>query len=335
MWFRNFFKDKTAAEESRSVHPAARLGPGGSIALSGQTIRLLDRLQLNTGPLSPTAAGGGRASPNRKPAYEFREHRQYAPGDDVRYVDWKASARQEHVFIKQGEEQKGAVVYVIIDCSASMGWGEPAKSAAALSLAHALGYLALAHNDRLVIVPVGDGGETGRAAMHPLGPLWGKGQAPMLESYLKALRFRGRVDLAAVLASLPKRNLSRGGLVFVLSDLLGGNQPAGGDLADALNKLPSPGWQVIFCHLLHPAELEPRLNGPLEMLDVETGGKKRYTIDARALENYRQHLGAWQEEVAGRCRSARAMYCMLPTDASMENDIIPKLRRERVVVPLR
>jgi len=287
-------------------------------------------LQLNTGPLSPTAAGGQRPSPNRKPAYEFREHRQYAPGDDVRYVDWKASARQEHVFVKQGEEQKGAAVYVLIDCSASMGWGEPAKSGAALALAHALGYQALAHNDRLVIVPVGDFSEPGQAAIHPLGPLWGKGQAPMLEGYLKALRFRGRVDLAATLGSLPQRNLSRGGLVFVLSDLLGTS-----DFSAALSRLPRPGWQVVFCHLLHRAELEPRLSGPLEMLDIETGSKKRYTVDAQALETYRQQLDAWREDLAKRCRDSRAIYCMLPTDASLESEVIPKLRRERVVVPLR
>jgi uncharacterized protein (DUF58 family) len=328
MWFRNFFKDKP----DQATQPVGRQksATSASIALSGQTVRLLDRLQLNAGPLSPTASGGLRASPNRKPAYEFRDHRQYAPGDDVRYVDWKASARQEHVYIKQGEEQKGAAVYVLIDCSASMAWGDPAKSGAALTLAHALGYLALAHSDRLVILPVSDGGDAGPGVMHPLGPLWGKGQAPMLESYLKALRFRGRVDLAGTLVSLPQRNLSRSGLVFVISDLLGTS-----DFTAALGKLPSPGWQVVFCHLLHPAELEPRLNGPLEMLDVETGGKKRYTIDAKALETYRQRLDAWREDLAGRCRSSRAVYCMLPTDASMESDIIPRLRRERVVIPWR
>lgn len=324
MWFRNFFSDKDKTPTRRA--PAA----GRSISLSGQAIRMLDRLQLNTDRLKPAAAGGQRSSSTRKPAYEFREHRQYAPGDDVRYVDWKASARQEHVFIRQGEDQKGAAVYVIIDCSASMGWGEPAKSWATLQLAHALGYLALAHHDRLVVLPVSGKNADGRKAIPLLGPLWGKGQAPALESYLMALRFHGQADLTGVLVGLPQRGLSQGGLVFVLSDLLGGANVVG-----APGKLPARGWQVVFCHLLHPQELEPHLTGPLEMLDVETGAKKRYTIDAKALATYRQRLDAWRDDLADRCRSSRAGYCPLPTDASLESDMIPKLRRERVIVPLR
>jgi hypothetical protein len=71
------------------------------LALSGQALRQLNRLQLNTGPWLPGNTLGSRPSQRRRPAMDFREHRAYAPGDDVRFVDWRASARQEHVFTRR------------------------------------------------------------------------------------------------------------------------------------------------------------------------------------------------------------------------------------------
>lgn len=253
-----------------------------------------------------------------------------------------AFRRREHIFIKQGEQEKAALVYVLIDASASMGWGDPPKSHTALSLAHALGYLALAQHDRLLILPVtpnvspvvpGQAGTTATAAgsrsLHPLGPLWGKGQAAQLSGYLQAIRFGGRVDLSYTLAGLSRRNLSRGGLVLVISDLLSVQ-----DLARGLAALPAPTWQVVVCHVLHPAELDPTLDGHLQMVDVETGGKKLYTITAKSLDTYRRRMGEWQEQLSQVCREHKAMYTQLSTGWAMETQIIPQLRRDQVVKPL-
>jgi len=263
---------------------------------------------------------------------DFREHRMYAPGDDVRFVDWRASARQEHIYIKQGEHQKDARIYLLLDLSASMSWGSPPKSNAALALPAALGSLALGSGDRLVVEPVFDRGLAGGGAAagpRPLGPVSGKGQFSGLLSYLRSLPFRGQVDLGPTLAGLRKRGVSGGGMVLVLSDLLGAN-----NLAGALEALPRPKWSVVILHLLHPAELDPALQGDLELQDIETRQKKRYTITPKALETYRQRLEAWRGSLEETCAEKKALYTLLPTGWSLENEVLPHLRSLHIVQPL-
>ena len=331
MLFRNIFSGRTRPARA----PRNSANQAAPARLSTQTLRLLDRLRLNTGPFMPGLPAGSRISQMRKPAADFRDHRQYTPGDDVRYVDWKASARQEHVFVKQGEIPKAAMVYILIDCSASMRWGNPPKSQAALALASALGYLALSHSDRLVIVPVtGSAPATSAAAasrqttqsFQRMGPFWGKGQAPMLNSYFEGLRFEGQINLTQAVVQLSQRKLSQGGLVLVITDMFGSD-----GLPKALARLQAPAWQVVFCHMLHPDEVNPELNGYFEMLDIETQQKKRYQITAKVLETYRQRLQAWQSELAQMCLESSAVYSMFPTNWSLESEMIAQLQRIRVV----
>ncbi len=345
-WFRSIFNAKNKDQPARvDQFPAA--APFGG--LPDRSLRLLNRLSLNTGPLRLALPAGSRPSPLARTAIEFREHRQYAPGDDFRYVDWKASARQEHIFVKQGESQKATLVYVLVDCSASMAWstpgGEAPKHLAALGLAQALGYLALADSDRLVIAPVTSGGQAASspAASHLpvddvpihsgarnglpyLGPLWGKGQAPLLSGYLRSLRFYGRLDLNRALVQLSQRKLSRGGLVLVISDMLGVR-----DVAPGMAALPAPLWRVAFCHLLHPAELQPELAGQYELRDIETGQRKRYQVTAQALVTYHERLQAWLEALSQSCRDNHALYSLLPTNGSLETDMLGQLIQAQVV----
>ena len=117
--------------------------------LTPQTFRQLNRLQLNAGRYLPGHAVGMRPSLRRRPSSEFKEHRMYVTGDDVRFVDWKASSRSEHVFVKLGEQPKEATVYILLDCSQSMDWGDPPKVGTALALAAAIGYMALSQGRSL------------------------------------------------------------------------------------------------------------------------------------------------------------------------------------------
>ncbi len=214
MWFQNFF-NANPEPDRLDLKPSG--GPTHFTGLNSALLNQLNRLSLNTGILSPGQPVGSRSSSVRKPASDFRDHRPYTPGDDIRYVDWKASARQEHVFIKQGDDPKAAVVHILIDSSASMAWGDPPKYRAALALANALSYLALAHNDRLVVMPVhgsAPGGLSGsvppRETLRSLGPLWGKGHTQQLYLYFDAIPFRGQVDLGLGFdGSQPAQTLAR------------------------------------------------------------------------------------------------------------------------------
>src|ERR1700755_2431002 len=83
---------------------------------------------------------------------EFADHREYAPGDDFRYLDWNVYARHDELLLKRFQEEEDLHVYILLDCSRSMGFGPPAKFDFARQVAAALAYIALADLDRVAIV---------------------------------------------------------------------------------------------------------------------------------------------------------------------------------------
>jgi uncharacterized protein (DUF58 family) len=244
----------------------------------------------------------------------------YVPGDDIRHVDWKASARQEHIFIKQGEHPKEASVYLLLDCSGSMAWGDQPKLRACLQLAAAFGFMALANYDRLMVVPLG------RLDLQPLGFISGKGQFPPLLNYLRGLTFSGKYDLKEAIHDFTRRHARGGGLTLILSDLLGTPH-----LSDILQLLPIPTWDVLVFHLLHPEELKPSLKGDFEMVDVESGLKANYDINAEAIDTYQNRIKAWRERLELDSVEANAFYNLIPTDWSLEKEVIPHLRSVDVI----
>jgi uncharacterized protein (DUF58 family) len=263
---------------------------------------------------------GSRSSHRRKPSAEFQEYRTYVPGDDIRYVDWRASARHEHVFIRQGELPKEVTVYLMIDCSASMQWGRRPKSHLQQGLAAVLGYLALTQGDRLIVHPYGGGRNV------DFGPVSGKGQFRGLLRYLRRLNYAGEANLADGLRGLKQRIL-RGGIMFVLSDLL-----ERGNMAEVLSSVPVPLWWVNVLHLLHPHEINPSLQGPLELHDIETGVKVNYDISGEAIRRYRQRIVDWQNRLELACVENHAFYTVIDTELSLDKEAIPLLRSNQMLV---
>src|SRR3954452_8744571 len=124
---------------------------------------------------------------------EFADHRDYTPGDDFRYLDWNVYARHDELLLKRFQEEEDLHVYVLIDCSRSMGFGTPVKFDLARQVAAALAYIALADLDRVAIVAfAGD-----ILADFPLTR--GKARILSLLKFLDGLKTQGSLtDLARV-----------------------------------------------------------------------------------------------------------------------------------------
>lgn len=290
------------------------------IHLNPRAVSQLNHLKLNASQYLPGFAAGTRASTRRRPAFDFREHRTYVPGDDVRFVDWKASARQEHIFIKQGEYPKEASVQILLDCSRSMDWGDPTKHDAARQLTAALGYTALSQGDRLVIQTLSS------ESIKPLGPISGKGQVPTMLNYLMNTSCAGKIDLTESVKELTRRR--KGGLVLIISDLLDVSS-----LGQAIELLPVPTWDVVVLHLLHSEEVQPTVKGNFKMVDIETGGAANYDINQASLEVYKQRLDTWRDELEYICNDNNSFYSLILGDWSLEQRIIPHLRSLNILVP--
>ena len=297
---------------------AAAADPGPESLTDAAFLRTLDRLALQTQRRLRGDNIGQRASFRRLPASDFREHRVYQPGDDLRHVDWNASARAEHVFIKMGEQTKEASLHLLLDSSASMQWGQPSKLWAGRRLAAALGFIALNYGDRLSVADV-----AGSAA--PFGPKMGKAHVPALLRHLRELPLQRQANLGAAAAEYARRH-ARGGLMVLISDLADVT-----DLGQSLRHWRAPTWQVLVLHLLHPAELAPTLRGEIELQDSETSERANYDLDAHALERYRAFVGDWCSGLERTCLEHGAAYARLLADAPLETSVLPYLRRRQVI----
>jgi uncharacterized protein (DUF58 family) len=282
-------------------------------------LRQLERLLVLM--RSPVRGGlkGGRRSVKRGQSVEFADYRDYTLGDDLRQLDWNVYARLERLFVKLFIEEEDVTVTLLVDASASMTAGRPSKLLFAKRAAAALGYIALASEDRVTVSALTGRASRRRAAMR------GSGRIFRLLSDLSAVEPSvGPTDLLAA-ARHAAAQLHGRGVVILLSDLL---DPA----ADrVIRELAATGSELIVLHILSPEELEPQLEGDLRLVDVETGDGVDVTVDLPTLDAYKARLAAWKAGFADLAAKRRASYVDLPSDANLADLMFNELRRRRVL----
>ena len=223
---------------------------------------------------------------------EFADHREYTPGDDFRYLDWNVFARHDELLLKRFQEEEDLHVYLLLDCSRSMAFGQPAKFDYVRQVAAALAYIALADLDRVAVVAfAGD-----IVADFPLTR--GKARILSLLKFLEGLQTQGATtDLARVVKSFVHRSQRRG-LAVVLSDLF---DPKG--FQNGLDLLRHHRYEPHVVQVYDRHDAEPELKGDLELFDVETETIRKVTITERNLRQYRRIFADFLEEVGRYCNT--------------------------------
>lgn len=222
---------------------------------AGQDAR---KFEIAVRRLATSLSYGTDHSPFLGSGVEYVQSRPYQPGDPVRAIDWRVTARAGRVFVKEFESQKRMPCYLLIDTSASMTISSvaPSKYAVALFIA---GGVALACLDR--VSPVGVVG----AGSRPLRvePSLSKGQIMQWLLRLRRFRYDETTSLSQRIAELAPR-LAHRVLVLVLSDL---HDPGA---LPALKRLA----QLHDCAVIQledPAEIDLRGAGFLRGREAETG----------------------------------------------------------------
>jgi uncharacterized protein (DUF58 family) len=310
MWFKNIFR-----------RPSRELRQQDAPLFDERFLRRLERLSMQAQrTLRGNPARGEHLSRHLLPSSIFSDHRPYAPGDDLRYVDWNAYARQDVMLIKQGEAEQDIDVHLLLDISRSMAWGDPPKMRVMQQLAGALGYLALSHSDRVHVAPFGD------TPIKPLGPVQGKGRVMEMLRYIEHIPMQQQTHLHDVLTNYARRH-RRGGMLILCSDLL--TQEG---LSEGLEKLKPPRWQVMVLHILDPREIRPDFDGAMELLDSETGKSLPLTPESHVIQAYQRNVQTWLETMAMICSRRGANYARIQTDMPLERKVVPYLRSRRMLV---
>ena len=104
-------------------------------ALDPRTLAQLSSLQLRARKIVEGLVAGMHRSPYRGFSVEFAEHREYAPGDDLRYLDWKVYGRTDKLYLKQYEDETNLICYLALDISRSMTYRGPDSALSKLEYA--------------------------------------------------------------------------------------------------------------------------------------------------------------------------------------------------------
>jgi uncharacterized protein (DUF58 family) len=223
---------------------------------------------------------------------EFADHREYTPGDDFRYLDWNLYARHDELLLKRFQEEEDLHVYLLLDCSRSMGFGKPVKFDLARQLTAALAYIALADLDRIAVVAFGND------IIDDFPLTRGKARILSLLKFLENLKPQATLtDLARVTTGFVHRSQRRG-LAIVVSDLY---DPAG--FERGLDILRHRRYEPHVIQIYDRKEAEPNLLGDIELVDIETDAMQKVTVSERSLRRYKEIFAGFQESVQRYCRT--------------------------------
>ena len=271
-------------------------------------------LRLKARILAEGIYSGSHRSTRRGAGVEFGGHREYVPGDDLRFLDRRSLLRHDKLMIREFETDTERALWLCLDASASMafrGEGAPgAKLAYASLLAAALTRIAIAAQDPVGLVWFGG------ANARDLPPSAGAPAFERVVNSCETVSASGamRTDRAALeqATRLLGRRARRGSIIILFSDLL--------DLADQseiiVAALAARGRALVVVQVLDEVERELRFDGKVRLMALE--GKAMVETDADAVRaQYKKrlaaHLGKWRAAVERE--GGRLISCVSADDA--------------------
>jgi uncharacterized protein (DUF58 family) len=249
---------------------------------------------------------------------EFNQYRQYRPGDDLKYVDWKLFARTDRFYTKQYQETTNLAAQVVVDASRSMAYGRGhsrvAKMDYARLVAASLSYLISRQGDAVGLVVYNE------AIRQYLPSKPGQTHLRRLLVTLSKIDASGATSTAAALRRSVDL-LSRRGLILIISDLYDEDEAVERELRRAVRI----GHDVAVFHVLTRDELEFPFAHDVELEELESGRKLLAGPGAAAA--YRRAFAEFLERWRARCARERIDYTRILTDAPLDVALRDFLRR--------
>jgi len=278
--------------------------------LDPKVLSRIEGLQLRARLIVEGYVSGIHRSPYHGFSVEFAEHREYAPGDDLRYVDWKVFGRTDKFYLKQFEEETNLVAHILLDTSESMSYQSDGAAMSKLeyarSVAAALSHLILRQADGVGLVTFDDRIRTTvRASSNP-------SHLEQLVHVMADAPAQRKTATGRIFHELAER-FSRRGIVIILSDLF--------DDVDAvlagLKHFRHRRHEVVLMHVLDPAELDFPFRRTTMFCGLEEFPD--LLVDARALRKaYLAEFERFVRRVERGCRRQKIDYVQLRTDQSLE-----------------
>ncbi len=277
----------------------------------------IEYLKLMATRMLPSRHRGEHRARKRGTGIELADYRPYVDGDDTRDVDWKAFLRLDKLVLRIFDEEADLPVYLFVDQSASMAFGDPPKFDYARKMAGALSYIGLMNHDLISIAWYGEkiGGW--------MPPKRGRNQVFRAFRFLDAGSTGGETSLSACFRAFFGSRRKRG-LAVVLSDLMDE-----GDLLGAFDACRHQKHDMFVMQVLTPQELDPELPDEALLTDSENGSERRVRITPRLLDRYQRALGEWRDEIAAYCSRYGFGFSVANTGQPFEDAVLSIFQQDR------
>ncbi len=283
--------------------------PGGERRfLDPAVLARLGTLELRARTIVEGFLSGLHRSPFKGFSVEFAEYRQYLPGDDLATIDWKVYARTDRHYVKKFEEETNLGCHILLDVSASMGYGSGAmtKLEYGSCLAASLAYLMNRQRDAVGLTAFDEGIVT----MLPASARPGHLRSVLLT--LDRLRLGSTTDVSKPLHQLAD-TLSKRGMVVLISDLL--DEPE--RVIRGLKHFRFRGTDVIVFQVLDHDEIEFPFERATRFEDLETSHEVT-AVPNVVREEYQRRIGGLIDLYRRELGAVGIDYHLLETSQPLE-----------------
>jgi uncharacterized protein (DUF58 family) len=285
------------------------------------TIARISRLDLRAQHVVEGFISGMHRSPFFGHSVEFVQHREYTPGDDIRYLDWKVWSKTDRFYVKQFEAETNLRCNLVVDVSESMHYGRGAlnKYEYGCTIAACLGYLLLRQQDAVGVITFD---EDVRQTLPP------RSQQRHIDGIVKSMdvsRPRAKTDIEKILRRVTETIASRGMIVLV-SDLLVDREP----LFRGLEMLIQRRHDILIFHVLDEDEMTFPFSGTTRFEGMEE--MPNLLCDPRSLrDGYLEALEEYLVEVRRGCTRLGIDYVLVRTNDYLDA-VLTKFLHHRMAI---
>ena len=277
--------------------------------LDPRVLAKVSKLELRARLVVEGFVSGMHKSPYHGFSVEFAQHREYVPGDDIRYVDWKIFAKSDRIYIKEFEEETNLRANLFLDQSESMAYGHDdgmTKFDYAATAMAALAYLIQQQSDAVGVTLFDE------KVVRQVPPSNTRANLNNVFKTLTEAKPTAKSRIGGVLSEVA-RELRRRGMVMVFSDLFDNAT----EVLNGLRALAQRGHDVVVFHVLDRDEVE----FPFERMTMFEGleSMPELLVDPKALRDaYLDEINAFQDQVRRGCLAQRIDYVRLLTHQPLD-----------------
>lgn len=282
------------------------------ITFSSQFLTQLNRLYIASSLGGSLGLSGHRKTRAKGSSVEFSDFREYMLGDDMRKIDWNAYGRFQKLYVKEFMQEMELPIYIVLDTSESMLFGQPSKELVAQKLVAVLSKIALAGMDHIQLIWQ-EKEQTIGTAFHGADSF-----ASVLEK-LKQIPLGQKINFTDTILGMQNKTA---GLIILISDFLEESE-----YTKAFDFLRYYKHKVVALQILFEEELELQGNGTEELIDSETGEKIRVTHSSYVSKIYKRTLDDYLMKIQTQLEQRQMSYVLIQTNHSFEKIVFEQLCR--------